>query len=102
MSQNSEIGIAIPIVPGIMPITNYANLARFSNNCGAQIPRWLDRRLRGFGDDSDALREFGIEVVTTLCETLLQGGAPGLHFYSMNLSRSVSRIWHNLSLPTGG
>ena len=91
-------GIDIPIVPGIMPITNYANLARFSASCGAEIPRWLDKRLTGFGDDKESLRNFGIDVVTELCEDLLQGGAPGLHFYSMNLSQAVTQIWMNLDL----
>lgn len=91
-------GITIPIVPGIMPITNYANLARFSANCGAEIPQWLGHRLDGFGDDTEGLRSFGIDVVTRLCEQLLDGGAPGLHFYSMNLARSVTQIWSNLSL----
>ncbi len=94
----SESGIEVPIVPGIMPITNYANLARFSANCGAEIPRWLAKRLQDFGDDIESLRSFGIDVVTELCEDLLQGGAPGLHFYSMNLGHSVSQIWANLSL----
>ena len=81
-----------------MPIGNYANLARFSANCGAEIPRWLDKRLQGFGDDVESLRSFGIDVVSELCEDLLAGGAPGLHFYSMNLSQSVSQIWTNLDL----
>lgn len=94
----TDRGIAIPIVPGIMPITNYANLARFSAACGAEIPRWLTRRLEQFGDDADGLREFGLDVVSRLCEQLLDGGAPGLHFYSMNLSRDVTQIWHKLAL----
>lgn len=91
-------GIHIPIVPGIMPISNYANLARFSSNCGAEIPRWLEKRLQNFGDDTDSLRSFGIDVVSELCEDLLQGGAPGLHFYSMNLSKNITQIWNNLTL----
>jgi len=91
-------GIDIPIVPGIYPIINYANLTRFSAKCGAEIPRWLDKRLQGFGDDVESLRSFGIDVVTELCEDLLQGGAPGLHFYSMNLSQAVTQIWTNLDL----
>jgi methylenetetrahydrofolate reductase (NADPH) len=91
-------GITIPIVPGIMPITNYANLARFSKNCGAEIPRWLANRLEGFGDDGSGLRNFGIDVVSSLCEQLLQRGAPGIHFYSMNLAGSVTQIWNNLGL----
>jgi methylenetetrahydrofolate reductase (NADPH) len=92
-------GIEIPIVPGIMPITNYVNLAKFSANCGAEIPRWIQQRLAGFGEDKDSIREFGIEVVTQLCIKLLQGGAPGLHFYSMNQHTSVKKIWQNLNLP---
>ncbi len=91
-------GITIPIVPGIMPITNFDNLARFSAKCGTEIPLWLRQRLKGFGDDTPGLREFGLDVVTELCETLLAGGAPGLHFYSMNLAGSVSKLWQNLSL----
>ena len=90
--------INIPIVAGIMPITNYENLSRFSSNCGAEIPRWLRSRLESFGNDKEGLREFGIDVVTELCDDLLSGGAPGLHFYSMNLSRTVTQIWNNLSL----
>mgnify|MGYP000362577357 FL=1 len=94
----TRAGIEIPIVPGIMPITNYGNLARFSANCGAEIPRWLAKRLTGFGDDVQGLRSYGIDVVTDLCQRLLDGGAPGLHFYSMNLAASVSQIWTNLAL----
>jgi methylenetetrahydrofolate reductase (NADPH) len=95
-----DMGITIPIVPGIMPITNYANLARFSSNCGAEIPRWVRQRLQAYGDDADSIREFGIEVVSQLCDALLDGGAPGLHFYTMNQSGPVSAIWHNLGLST--
>lgn len=91
-------GIDVPIVPGIMPITNYANLARFSASCGAEIPRWMRQRLQSFGDDSKSIKEFGIDVVTQLCESLLEGGAPGLHFYTMNQSGPVTEIWNNLSL----
>ncbi len=91
-------GIDIPIVPGIMPITNFDNLNRFSNKCGAEIPLWLRKRLEGFGDDVAGLRAFGLDVVSKLCEQLLNGGAPGLHFYSMNLSRSITQIWNSLSL----
>ena len=95
-------GISIPIVPGIMPITNYQNLSRFSANCGAEIPRWLRFRLEKFNDDKPALQEFGVEVVTELCEKLLSGDAPGLHFYSMNLATSVTRVWDNLDLSKRG
>ncbi len=93
-------GINIPIVPGIMPIGNYASLLRFSKGCGAEIPQWLDRRLKLFGENDADLKAFGLEVVTKLCQTLLAGGAPGLHFYSMNLSGPVSKLWENLDLTS--
>lgn len=93
-----KAGINIPIVPGIMPITNFTNLQRFSNNCGAEIPRWIRQRLQSYGDDSNSIREFGIEVVQTLCEDLLAGGAPGLHFYTMNQTEPVRQIWQQLNL----
>ena len=95
-----RLGIDIPIVPGIMPINNYSALARFSDACGAEIPRWIRKRLQGFGDDVDSIRSFGIEVVTALCERLLRHGAPGLHFYTMNQSRATLQIWHNLGLSS--
>jgi methylenetetrahydrofolate reductase (NADPH) len=88
--------IGIPIVPGIMPITNFVQLARFSDSCGAEIPRWLRKRLEGFGDDIDSIRAYGIEVTTTLCDQLLRGGAPGLHFYTMNQAAPTLKIWRNL------
>jgi methylenetetrahydrofolate reductase (NADPH) len=91
-------GINVPIVPGVMPITNFDNLKRFSAKCGAEIPLWLGKRLEDFGDDVTGLKQFGQDVVTELCYDLLQGGAPGLHFYSMNLSKSVSQIWSELGL----
>lgn len=79
-------GITIPVVPGIMPITQYSQLLRFSEMCGADIPRWLRKRLEGFGDDRGAIQAFGLELVSKLCQRLLEGGAPGLHFYTMNQS----------------
>lgn len=91
-------GIDQPIVPGIMPITNYSNLVRFSDACGADIPRWMRKRLEAYGDDSQSIRAFGIEVVTQLCERLLAGGAPGLHFYTMNKAEPTLSIWDNLGL----
>lgn len=91
-------GVHVPIVPGVMPITNFEKLTRFSDYCGAEIPLWLRRRLEDFGGDREGLRDFGVDVVTALCERLLAGGAPGLHFYSMNLAGSVGRIWRNLAL----
>jgi methylenetetrahydrofolate reductase (NADPH) len=95
-------GITIPIVPGIMPITNFTNLVRFSDACGAEIPRWLRKRLEGYGDDSEAIVALGIDVVTQLCEKLLELGAPGLHFYTMNQAGPTLRIWDNLALPHAG
>ncbi|HNJ77678.1 MAG TPA: methylenetetrahydrofolate reductase [NAD(P)H], partial [Azospira sp.] len=77
-------GVDIPIVPGIMPISGFSKLARFSDACGAEIPRWMRRKFEGFGDDADSIKAFGLDVVTELCERLLAGGAPGLHFYCMN------------------
>tara|TARA_R110002072_G_scaffold269868_3_gene429470 strand:+ start:9146 stop:9985 length:840 start_codon:yes stop_codon:yes gene_type:complete len=94
----TRAGIDIPIVPGIMPITNFNNLQRFSNNCGAEIPRWIRQRLQSYGDDTASIRKFGVEVVQQLCEKLLQGGAPGLHFYSMNQTEPVRQIWQQLGL----
>lgn len=91
-------GVDIPIVPGIMPIINYSQLMRFSEVCGAEIPRWIIHRLRDFGDDRPAIREFGVDVTTSLCERLLEQGAPGLHFYTMNQPEASLAIWDNLGL----
>jgi methylenetetrahydrofolate reductase (NADPH) len=88
--------IEIPIVPGIMPITNFVQLARFSDSCGAEIPRWLRMRLASFGDDLEGIRSYGSDVVSKLCEQLLSGGAPGLHFYTMNKAGPTLQIWRNL------
>ena len=93
-----RMGVNIPITPGIMPITNYKQLARFSDACGAEIPRWIRKRLESYGDDLESIREFGLDVVTHLCQQLLDGGAPGLHFYSMNRAEPVRTIWNNLNL----
>ena len=92
------MGIHIPIVPGIMPITNYKQLARFSDACGAEIPRWIRKRLEGFGDDMDSLRAFGLDVTTELCDQLLAAGSPGLHFYTMNRAGPSSLVWERLGL----
>jgi methylenetetrahydrofolate reductase (NADPH) len=91
-------GIAIPIVPGIMPIGRFSQLARFSDACGAEIPRWIRRKLEGFGDDTASIRSFGLDVVTGLCDRLLRGGAPGLHFYTLNQAGLVTTIWQRLGL----
>jgi methylenetetrahydrofolate reductase (NADPH) len=93
-----QLGVTLPIVPGIMPITNYTQLARFSDMCGAEIPRWIRKRLEGFGDDRPSIRAFGEDVVTELCHQLLEAGAPGLHFYTMNQSGPTLAIWNNLGL----
>ncbi len=90
-------GIDIPITPGIMPITNYTSLARFSAMCGAEIPRWIRKRLESYGDDGASIREFGLDVVTKLCERLLHGGAPGLHIYTLNRANATMRLWQRLN-----
>ena len=90
--------IDIPVVPGIMPITNYSQLARFSDSCGAEIPRWIRKKLESFGDDKHSICAFGEDVVTELCDVLLNAGAPGLHFYTMNRAEATMKIWHNLGL----
>jgi len=91
-------GIDIPIVPGIMPINKFSQLARFSDSCGAEIPRWIRRKLEGFGDDTASIRSFGLDVVTQLCDQLIRGGAPGLHFYTLNQAGPASVIWQRLGL----
>lgn len=93
-----QAGLDKPIVPGIMPITNYSRLAGFSDMCGAEIPRWLNQRMQGYGDDIDSIRAFGLEVITRLCEQLLAAGAPGLHFYTLNQSKATLDICTNLGL----
>jgi methylenetetrahydrofolate reductase (NADPH) len=92
-------GLTIPIIPGIMPITGFANITRFCSGCGADLPRWIRLRLEELENDKAALQDFGTEVVTRLCETLLAGGAPGLHFYTINQAAPTLRLWKNLSLP---
>jgi methylenetetrahydrofolate reductase (NADPH) len=91
-----KLGVDVPIVPGIMPITNHMQLARFSDMCGAEIPRWVRLKLASFGDDSASIKAFGLDVVSELCERLLAGGAPGLHFYSMNQANATTAIWQRL------
>ncbi len=90
------MGIEIPIIPGIMPITNYAKLARFSDACGAEIPRWIRKQLEAYGDDSESIVKFGEEVVSNLSQKLLEQGAPGIHFYTMNQSEPTLAIWNNI------
>jgi methylenetetrahydrofolate reductase (NADPH) len=93
-----KLGIDIPIVPGIMPIVTCTQLVRFSEACGAEIPRWILKRLQEFGDDRKAIREFGVDVTTSLCENLITHGAPGLHMYTMNQAVASEVIWRNLGL----
>jgi methylenetetrahydrofolate reductase (NADPH) len=92
------MGVDVPIVPGIMPITNYSQLMRFSEMCGAEVPRWVAKRLESFGDDKEAIRAFGLDVVTDLCARLLDGGVPGLHFYTLNAAGATKAIWQRLKL----
>jgi methylenetetrahydrofolate reductase (NADPH) len=92
------MSVDIPIVPGIMPITNIKQIVRFSDACGAEIPRWILTRLEGYGDDLESIREFGLDVVTALCERLLEQGVPGLHFYTLNRAEPTATIWKNLGL----
>jgi methylenetetrahydrofolate reductase (NADPH) len=91
-----KLGVDVPVVPGIMPITNYTQLMRFSDMCGAEIPRWVRNKLASFGDDTASIKAFGLDVVSSLCERLLAGGAPGLHFYSMNQAAATTAIWQRL------
>lgn len=98
LDQCAAAGITKPVYAGIMPIINFANLARFSRNCGAEIPRWICQRVEGYGGDQDSIRKFGIEVVAQLCQTLLDSGAPGIHFYTMNQVEPTREIYRNLGL----
>ncbi len=98
LDQCATAGIDKPIYAGIMPITNYQNLARFSRNCGAEIPRWICQRIEGYGDDQASIRRFSVEIITQLCQTLLDSGAPGIHFYTMNQVEPTREICNNLNL----
>ncbi|MDR1646584.1 MAG: methylenetetrahydrofolate reductase [NAD(P)H] [Zoogloeaceae bacterium] len=103
VDKTRALGVEIPVIPGVMPIAGFSRLARFSDACGADIPRWMRKTFESYGDDVESIRAFGLDVVTALCEKLLTGGAPGLHFYSMNQSALVAEIWQRLgqkrSLP---
>ena len=91
-------GLNIPIVPGIMPINKFSQLVRFSDTCGAEIPRWIRKKLEGYSDDHASIQAFGLDIVTDLCERLLKAGAPGLHFYTLNSANLTSIIWQRLNL----
>ncbi len=99
VDEVERIGVDIPIVPGIMPLGNYPQIARFSAVCGAEIPLWLKKRMETYSDDAESQRKLGIEFITDLCQRLLDGGAPGLHFYSLNRAEPTSTIWRDLGLP---
>jgi methylenetetrahydrofolate reductase (NADPH) len=92
------VGLDVPIVPGIMPIGSFSRLARFSDACGAEIPRWVRRKLESYGDDGASIRAFGLDVVTDLCDGLLARGAPGLHFYTLNQAGLTTTLWQRLGL----
>lgn len=100
IEQCAQAGIDRPIVPGIMPITNYKSLSRFSDNCGAEIPRWVRQRLAAYGEDQESIKAFGLDLVSELCETLLDNGAPGLHFYTMNQTEPTAALLRNLGLDS--
>jgi len=86
----------VPIVPGIMPVSNFAQLRRFSEACGAEIPRWIGKRMLAYGDDGESIRAFAAELVARMCERLVDGGAPALHFYTLNLSKPTLNVLRNL------
>lgn len=98
VEEADALGVTVPVVPGIMPITSSTQLLRFSDACGAEIPRWIRLRLQSFGDDTASIKSFGLDVVTNLCEQLRAGGAPGLHFYSMNQSVATVALCQRLGL----
>lgn len=93
-----KVGMKIPIVPGVMPINKFVQLVRFSDACGAEIPRWIRKKLASYGDDTESIHAFGLDVVTDLCERLLNAGAPGLHFYTMNSAKLTTAIWRRLGI----
>jgi methylenetetrahydrofolate reductase (NADPH) len=97
IDQTRKLGVDVPIVAGIMPITNYTQLMRFSDMCGAEIPRWVRLKLASFGDDTASIKAFGMDVVSELCQQLMEGGAPGLHFYSMNQAGPTTELWRRLT-----
>ncbi len=101
VSDIRKAGVDIPVIAGVMPITNYTQLARFSDMCGAEIPLWIRRRLESYGSDLTSLRAFGHDVVLDLCRKLLEGGADGLHFYSLNRAEATARLWRELGLKNG-
>jgi methylenetetrahydrofolate reductase (NADPH) len=98
VDECEAMGLKVPIVPGIMPIGRFSQLARFSDACGAEIPRWIRKKLEGYGDDTASIRAFGLDVITDLCDRLLGAGSPGLHFYTLNQAGLTTTIWQRLGL----
>ncbi len=101
MDEVEAHGVDIPVVPGIMPINDFGQVDRFSAMCGADIPRWIRQKMESFGDDTESVQAFGKDLIGDLCERLLAGGAPGLHFYALNKSEPTYSLWHELKLPIG-
>ncbi|WP_374484591.1 methylenetetrahydrofolate reductase [NAD(P)H] [Zoogloea sp.] len=101
-TECERLGVHVPIVPGIMPIVSFSKLARFSDACGAEIPRWMRRKFEAFGDDSESIKAFGLDVVSELCAKLLEAGAPGLHFYSMNQAGPTIALCERLGIGQQG
>jgi methylenetetrahydrofolate reductase (NADPH) len=99
VDEAEKLGASVPIVPGVMPLTNYTQIKRFCEKSAIELPRWIEERLRGFGDDAASIRAFGLDVVTDLCEQLLSVGAPGIHFYTMNQAEPTLALWQRLGLP---
>jgi methylenetetrahydrofolate reductase (NADPH) len=100
LDETKKLGVDVPITPGVMPITNFSQLMRFSDMCGAEVPKWVARRLESFGDDRESIREFGLDVVTNLCRRLIDGGAPGLHFYTLNGAQASRAICERLGFKS--
>jgi methylenetetrahydrofolate reductase (NADPH) len=96
VDEARRLGVTVPIVPGVMPIANFVQLRRFSEMCGAEIPRWISKRMTAYGDDADSIREFGADIVASLCRRLLEGGAPGLHVYTLNRARATVAVMERL------
>ena len=92
----TRLGVDVPIIPGVMPISNFSQLRRFSEQCGAEIPRWISKRMQAYGDDAESVRAFGADVVAALCERLIAGGAPSLHFYTLNLAKPTNAVLQRL------
>jgi methylenetetrahydrofolate reductase (NADPH) len=102
VEETQKLGANVPVVPGVMPFHNYSKIARFAESTGADMPRWISRKMEGYLDDAASIRAFGLDIITGMCERLLAGGAPGLHFYSMNQSALTLEIWKRLKLGEKG